>query len=263
MPSFTKLIQAISDPLTNRLRARSRAKRLHRAPFYEKYPYRHELPLATCDARGAIDVERRFFFNRVPKSANTTVTGRLAELKFKRVVSAHEARAAFVRPSELTAHEVAEFEGFFKFTIVRNPYARAFSAYTNKIVGGRKLDYMRRAGSPGPAPSFLEFCEYLQRGGLYENAHWAPQVSLMLIPVDRFDLIGRLETLNEAWSSIVERIEPGSARVSAERPGAKSAPSEGKPEAHYDERSADIIRKLYRRDFETFGYSMQVLYEPR
>ncbi len=244
--------------LIDRIGARSRAERIARAPFYVRFPYRHALPLAACDARGAVDVERRLFFNRVPKCANSTVAVRLVELRLRRIVPAREAKRSFARPSDLDANEVAELDDFFKFTVVRNPYARALSAYLNKIASGRKRKYLQRAGIEAIDPSFRDFCTYLDHGGLFENAHWAPQTSLMLLPVERFDRIGKVETLSEDLRAIFARIAPGRPATSAERSGPAATHAESKLAAHYDETSAAIVARLYRSDFETFGYSTRL-----
>jgi hypothetical protein len=248
------MLGKISEPIARRLAAVSQRRRIRRAPFYRVYPHRSALALTICDVRGAIDRERRFFFNRIPKSANSTVSIQLAELKLGRTATEREAKRAFARPSELTAAEVAAFERFFKFTVVRNPYSRALSAYLDKIVSGRKLAYLRRAPGAAPLPSFADFCTYLDRGGLHENAHWAPQTSLMLIPIDRFDFMGRVETLSEDLKRILERVAPRGAvagsDVASRRPRASASLA-----AHYDDRCAEIVRRLYRSDFEAFGYS--------
>ncbi len=255
MQPLKGFVAKLTRSLGRRLAARSQAKRIRHAPFYVRYPYREALPVAVCDARGAIDLERRFFFNRVPKCANSTVAVKLAELKLGRVMRAGAAKKAFARPSELSAEELAAFDGFFKFTFVRNPYSRALSAYLNKIVRGKKAGYLRAADSSEAAPSFLDFCRYLERGGLSENAHWAPQVSLMLLPIAEFDLIGRVESLNEDLRRVLERLAPGNALGSPDRHGPPPTNAETQLDLYYDAECAEIVERIYRRDFETFGYA--------
>jgi hypothetical protein len=245
------MLERIAGPLAGLLGSRS--ARLRRTPFYRAHPYEHALPIADCDARGAVDPERRVFFNRVPKAANTSVTRRLAALRLGDDVSHHDARRAFIRPSALSAAQVAELPGYFKFTVVRNPYARVLSAYLNKIVGGKKLGYMGRSRGDAAPPSFREFLDYLERSGLHANAHWTPQTGLMLLPLAQLDFVGRVERLHEDLPFVLARVAP-------ERPAPPpEAPRRTRAEAdfarHYDADCAAAVRRLYRGDFAAFGYS--------
>jgi hypothetical protein len=249
--SFSSTLARLARPL-------SREARLRRSPFYRAYPYRGLLPLADCDRRGAVDPALRVFFSRVPKAANSSVAVQLAELRLGRAPSQRDAKRSFLRPSELTAQQVAELPGYFKFTIVRNPYTRVLSAYLNKIVGGKKLAYLGRSRGEGAPPSFAEFLAYLDRGGLHANAHWTPQTALMLLPRERLDFVGRVERLSEDLHFVVTKLAPTSA-------AAASGPAPPRPTRagadlarHYDAHCADWVRRLYRDDFAAFGYSPEL-----
>jgi len=182
-----RLSEIVGGPFVSarkRIAGLMRERRIYKAPFYKKYPYRHNVSIVTSNRRGAIDLERRFFFNRLPKSANTSVVTILANISGIRTLRGQEAKRAFMRPSELNFRQVAEVDDFFKFTVVRNPYARVLSAYLDKIAYPQKVKIKGHLDDRDMVARFSEFCKYLADGGLYKNVHWVPQTSLMLLPID-------------------------------------------------------------------------------
>lgn len=230
---------------------------MSRAPFYKKYRYLHKLSILAADQRGAIALEGRYFFNRVPKSANSSVTAALAKVSGKKIDNAFDAKAAFMRPSEMNFRQMAEFDDFFKFTFVRNPYPRVLSSYLDKIATGRKTHLIRNRDSRDMQLSFSQFCKYLDSGGLYVNAHWAPQTSLMLLPIDKFDFIGKVESFGHDLSYVVDRVAPGTVFTSTDwRSWGPTTHANNKIDFYYDDQCREIVRRLYRSDFECFGYAM-------
>lgn len=248
------LFQAIEKPF---IRAKKRAAHRIRercvlnAPFYSKYPYRSEVSILDANPRGAISLDKGFFYNRVPKSANTTVCVALSKAIGLPAQTVTIAKSSFTRPSELSRRDLAQFEDFFKFTFVRNPYTRILSSYLSKITTGLKAHYLRGNDT---RPSFSEFCEYLDSEGLYMNAHWAPQTSLMLIPINRFDFIGKVETFDRGWSFVASNLALENRREPTDR--FNQLNSERTIEKHYDDKCREIVKRLYRSDFECFGYNM-------
>lgn len=201
-----------------------------------------------ADLRGMCGIDRGFFFNRIPKSANSTVSVFVAgnsgipSVPGDRV--GNWAKYAFPKPSELTAEQLEQLDACFKFTFVRNPYTRVLSAYLDKIKTGKKMSAL---------PDFYSFCQYLDRGGLHANAHWAPQSSLLLMPLPRFDFIGRMESLDRDISVVGDRLgfTPTDDNV---RAGPKATNADKLLTEHLDDRSLLILNRLYAGDFDAFGY---------
>jgi hypothetical protein len=216
-------------------------------PFYRRYPFTSPVSIRSADDRGCVDMDLGFFCNRVPKAANSTVMTNLARLKFGADVASRDAKQMFATPARLNAAEVARFEQLFKFTVVRNPYTRTLSAYLDKVE--------RRARREGRESSFRAFLLSLKEGALYRNAHWAPQSALMLIPVEKFDFIGKVESLEQDLEAIKRRIRPDLEQpVTSFRGNATGAG--GKLRAYYDDESIALVRDIYRRDFEAFHYDV-------
>lgn len=215
-------------------------------PFYRRYPFSSPVSIASADKRGCVDLDLGIFCNRVPKAANSTVVVNLAASKLGHEIDSKPAKRIFRRPSTLTHREMEYFTRLYRFTFVRNPYVRVLSAFLDKVE--------RKASAKGTTASFLEFLRYLDRGGLYRNAHWAPQVSLMLVPVPELDFVGRVESLERDLDTALASIrgapddKPPRAAL-GNRTGAVARLAQ-----YYDDECVAIVRRLYAQDFSTFAY---------
>lgn len=224
-------------------------------PFYRRYPYRGRLQLSIADARGMIDLERSLFYSRVPKAANSTVVAALTPGAGSSNRELIAIKQSYAKPSSLNAEEVACLDDCVKFTVVRDPYTRALSCYLDKIVSGPKLGYLAEHGGFAGKPTFEQFCEYLATGGLYSNAHWAPQTSLLLMPLSAFDYVGRVESLNKDVTEIFRllQLEPP---VTLERAGPRATHAEKALSQYMTKRAKHLIADLYKLDFAAFGYAV-------
>ncbi len=216
-------------------------------PFYRRYPFTSPVSIRSADDRGCVDMEMGFFCNRIPKAANSTIITNLARLKFGQDISSKQAKKLFDTPARLSAADVEQFDSLFRFTVVRNPYSRILSAYLDKIE--------RRARKNNRESSFRDFLQALKSSRfMHGNAHWAPQHSLMLIPIDSFDLIGKVESLDRDLAEVKRRLRPdiedNNTSFDANATGANS-----KLKNYYDSELIALVRNLYSRDFEAFGYS--------
>lgn len=222
----------------------------HLRPFYRRFPFSSPVSLRSADRRGCVDFELGIFYNRVPKAANSTVIVNLARERHGEDIPSRTAKRLFRRPAELARSEVQQIEDLFRFTFVRNPYTRLLSAYLDKVE--------RKALMRGRASSFGEFVDYLERGGLYRNLHWAPQHALLLLPTERFEFIGRVEQLEADLAMVLERAR-GDIRKDPVRSALdNSTGASTRVAEYYTPDIRDRVRRLYARDFETFGYNPQL-----
>ena len=195
-----------------------------------------------------------FFCNRVPKAANSSVVASLASLKLQRQVGSREAKRLFKRPSDLSHDDMLVFSKLFKFAIVRDPYARTLSAFLDKVKRKQEIGSWR-----GKEHDFYSFLLWLEQGKLLDNAHWAPQASILLLPVTKFDFIGQVESLDRDLSHILRRLN-GSVEGADINPVFSNATgAEEKLASFYCEKTVKLVEKLYHCDFELFGYSKDLL----
>jgi len=230
-------------------------------PFYRANKYDGNLPINRADARGAVFFRSKFFYNRIPKNANTTIVSVIRQLEHgdDDVAGMGGARAkdGLVRPSELRARDIEALEeSFFKFVFVRNPYTRVLSAYRDKISGGRRQarKFHRWATRKGLSadPCFANFCRYLAEAGLYEDPHWAPQKDCLLLCPSKFDFLGSVENLGTDLREMLWRAFEG--EVALDIPMTNSTNSSSKVGEYYTQREIDMVQDLYKADFEAFGY---------
>lgn len=219
-------------------------------PFYRRYPYRNGISINSADARGCVDLERGFFCNRIPKAANSTIVENLAIWSFGHEVPSKEAKKRFRTPSQLSRQKVEQLDAAFRFAVVRNPYTRTLSAYLDKIE--------RRAKRKNRESSFRGFLQGLAQQSLYDNAHWAPQSSLLLLPPDHFDFFGKVESLERDLAFIKDRISGENNHSSPPKHFKANATGASKKlSQYYDEGCIEIVRSLFRDDFELFSYSTE------
>lgn len=137
----------------------------------------------------------------------------------------------------------AQFQHYFKFTFVRNPWARVHSWYQNVL---RDSHHQRRLGLSAD----VDFDAFLQRcPDLYEThpQTWWLQDSRGALAMD---FIGRFENLKEDFAQVAERI----GLEDAELPWlVKGGGGESYTEAYSDEGRARVAQ-VYAEEIEQFGY---------
>jgi hypothetical protein len=158
---------------------------------------------------------------------------------------------------------------FFKFTFVRNPFTRTLSAYLDKI--GRNEKHKRSillalGRNPDDLEQFVSFPDFTQAIAtlnpyLMDN-HWRPQTDQVLLPLVRYDFIGRFEHFERDFSKVVKTItddsQPPVDNDISHQTGAGAALFK-----YYDEECAEVVRNVYARDFQHFGYSTELCSDNR
>jgi hypothetical protein len=230
-------------------------------PFYRRFPYSGPCSLFHLNVRGAFSPTDGFFYNRIPKAANSTVSKALAlHSNYTRMLPGRGDKGRMKRPSFMRPSEVSKIgtDAIFAFTVVRNPYSRTLSAYRDKILGRRRQTArfvpMMDETTDG-VPSFVEFCRFLDRGGVYLDAHWAPQTDLMLLPLSLYNAIGKVESLDADMASILKGIWGNEVTTPLIQAGPRTD-ARAHVQYAYDDECKAIVDKLYHADFRSFGYDM-------
>lgn len=233
------------------VRRRIRGFLLRRSPFFKAFPYLLPVYIGSANHRGVVSVSGRFFFNRVPKAANSSIVNALASgpANLNKTARIEQIKDDLTKPSQLSKAQVSDFRDFYKFTVVRNPFSRTLSAYLDLIVS---RGYYKKLC----LGSFEEFLKFIENGGLHKNIHWAPQTSFLLLPVDAFDLVGRFEALEPTLKEIADRTGiPIDMAQASHRPHATGARE--KLGEYYSDYAINTVRKLFANDFVKLGYSRE------
>ncbi|MEW6997527.1 sulfotransferase family protein [Colwelliaceae bacterium BS250] len=220
-------------------------------PFYKKYPFQSNVSIKSADDRGCIDFDLGIFCNRVPKAANSTIVSNLVQLKLGKEINTIKSKKIFRTPSQLTTNELNKFDSLFKFAIVRDPFSRTLSAYLDKID--------RVFNQNGEKISFKDFLKSLNSGKLYSNLHWAPQSSILLIPFEDFDFIGKFENLNDDLGHIINKIKNDTSNENSfSRKGPSSTNASDKIKKYYDAECVELMQQMFAKDFAILGYNNSI-----
>ncbi len=137
-----------------------------------------------------------------------------------------------------------QYRSYFKFTFVRNPWARAFSWYRNV------MDDERHQSKIG-VPSGCSFKEFLENHGdqfaLRPQTHWILDRS----GNNPLDFTGRFERLRDGFTHVSEKLGLSDAVLPTlmVRPGEQPSYV-----PYYDGELIDLIALRYREEIEMFDY---------
>jgi glycosyltransferase involved in cell wall biosynthesis len=172
---------------------------------------------------------------------------------------------AFLMPEALA--EALTSDSYFRFAVVRNPYKRVFSAWQSKLLlrepiqASHYLQYdFYHHPIQGPddiAKAFEGFLEHLatNEAPSYWDVHWTPQISLLRPDLINYSKLVKIENPRELSQALADRVgEHITDPFTSKRTNESLIPY--LPEL-ITERSSELIRSLYAKDFETFEYDKQ------
>jgi hypothetical protein len=174
----------------------------------------------------------------------------------------HDRHSPLKRPSEVAAFwEMIEDRNFFKFTFVRNPFARLMSCYLQKIVRptAQRRILLQLLDRPGDSTELISFEQFVraiaQQRPSEMDPHWRVQWDETLQETIRHDVIGRFENFDVDLSRIGARISPDfDAYLYRELRQATGS----KPYHLITPQIAALIRETFAQDFFGFRYPLEV-----
>jgi len=178
-------------------------------------------------------------FIHIPKVAGTSME-RALELSRMDNVGGHSTALA------IRIQYPKEFNEYYKFSFVRNPYDRISSAYfylKNIKAGGDHQNQLVHLSKD--INDYIE--NYLSKETII---HLWPQYKFITGPFGNIliDSIFRFENLEEDWEKVCGKLKVN-LNLPHFRPTKKKL-------FEYTPNSINIINKLYKKDFELFGYKM-------
>lgn len=220
-----------------------------------------------------ISNSRNFIFVHIPKCGGTSVSSFLEKsllpqdvtlntnkkFDWDRYRTAYRERFGLFKHS--TAKKIAKaikpeyFKTYYVFTFTRNPFARAYSAFTFT----KRADAVHRPESKRhnelKKMSFEDFLksEYVQEKTLLQTKEQATWVQDAPGEVHPF----KLEEIESAFTELSERFYGGKASPPQiqRRNVSSSNPNDWR---RMSEKEADLIRELYAVDFNTFNYPLEI-----
>ncbi len=166
---------------------------------------------------------------------------------------------AQISKAQFLAEMGNKYHRYFKFAFVRNPWDRLVSCYLSKLVqGGRGM----QLGSYGDVTlrrnmTFEEFAGAVCRiPDEMANTHFRSQYITVCDDGPNktvlADFVGRLETLDEDFRVVAERI---GLKANLSHTGRSRSRNSLSYRDFYDERLARMVSERYHEDANIFGYS--------
>lgn len=184
-----------------------------------------------------VNHEHKFIFLHIPKCGGISIRTAFRWPKMGRHMNAKRTEWEFPK----------EFDEYFTFSFVRNPWSRFLSAYTFLSAGGiGPRDKMHREQYIKPYSSFEEFVRNIFKIKISNQLHFRLQTTFVN---DKVDFIGRFENFQEDFDTICDRI--GIPRY--ELPHKNKTKHKHYTE-YYDDETREIVGKYYKKDIETFDY---------
>ena len=214
----------------------------NRRDFMQLRTSNEETSLKGFDELGCI-------FVHIPKSAGVTIN----KVLFGNLGGSHRSVRTYKR-----VFGPYTFSKYFKFTFVRNPYSRLLSAFRFLKSGGfDQDDRIWAEENLSDFESFEEFTEqWLSEESMMEYRHFQPQYMFVCDHTfePEVDFIGRFETIDEDFRKICDRLNIRRELKKHNRGPEKKAHWS----TYYSEKTLEKVHRIYRKDFELFGYSARV-----
>lgn len=187
--------------------------------------------------------EKRCIFVHIPKAAGLSISASLFGGRSTHF-SAYEYKLLFGTDF---------FDKSFKFTIVRNPWDRLYSAY--EFLKRKGISHRDQNWADRHLKEFYNFNDFVigwvNKKNIYKYVHFIPQFEFICDENGRIliDFIGRIETIKHDFASICKRLNIRAFCLhlnKVEKATYKQV---------YTRKTIDIVAKVYKRDIKLFGYT--------
>lgn len=149
-----------------------------------------------------------------------------------------------------------EFENYFKFTFVRNPFDRLVSAFYYFNKGGSNNDYDKAVFEKHFAPykdNFRGFClDWLSEDNIQKVVHLKPQIDFIHNEngENMVDFIGKVESFSQDFELVCKKLGfPHFQKVSKKRRSKHKDYS-----TYYTSEMLSRVASVYEEDLSVFNY---------
>ncbi|MCG8634610.1 MAG: sulfotransferase family protein [Desulfobacterales bacterium] len=144
-------------------------------------------------------------------------------------------------------YPVQQYQTFFKFGFIRNPWDRLVSCWQNKVVKKNHFEFSESQRSE--LLDFKKFVDYVS-GLDIENCDCHLRLQSKLIDLNNIDYIGRFETFEKDLSYILNRINIDPIAI----PHENKSKSRDDYQSYYTRALKDQVAQIYQKDIMLFSY---------
>jgi hypothetical protein len=222
-----------------------------------------------------ISLVNRYVYVEVPKAGCGTMKATLGGLEAARnnpgMVARYQdaphnrlAATPFIRPFQLPndlLEEVLTSPTYRRFTVVREPAARALSGFLEKVGQGLKqsepiVEAVRAQTGQDIAPADISLAQFLdviaQMPSRQQDPHWRRQADHIGLGIVDYDAIVHLEDLDASWDRIGELT--GTLDLAGEFFCRNSTGARARVADSYTPALLDTVASIYARDYADLGY---------
>jgi chondroitin 4-sulfotransferase 11 len=142
---------------------------------------------------------------------------------------------------------ISEYNDYFSWTFVRNPWDRLVSTYFNKIV-----NHFQSGMESFRGISFEEFVVELEKTDVIDSKCDRHIRSLHTLFPSNINFIGRFENLQEDFNMVCDKIGIPQQELPQKNKGKHKHYTE-----YYDDETREIVAEKYAKDIEYFGYKFE------
>lgn len=190
--------------------------------------------------------EYKCIFIHIPKCAGVS----LCKSLFGNLAGSHLSVARYQ-----LIYNKEEFDAYFKFTFVRNPWDRLVSAYFFLKRGGfEEKDKIWAKKNLSKYTDFDSFVHaWVNKKNIQKWNHFKPQYRWICEPgsnIPKVDFIGYFENIEKDYSFVKSKIGSNSKLKHYNR----SARNKKDYREYYTEATKEIVADVYKEDIRLFGY---------
>jgi len=189
-----------------------------------------------------IDHDKKFIFVHIPKTGGSSIEAIFHPSIITENDICKDIKGKHNTLSNIIKNESLDVLDYFKFSFVRNPWAKILSHYLFFIKGG--FDHRN---------SFVDFVDYYcgrDHQGWKRNDFLPQSDFLKFDGKINMDFIGRFENLKFDFYSILDKVGLKKMNLSH-----TNKTSHGHYESYYNSRIKKVVEKKYQEDIDEFKYT--------
>ena len=196
-------------------------------------------------------VQNKCIFIHIPKSAGVSICRTL----FNNLAGGHQ---------DIKLYQIVfskkEFDSYFKFTFVRNPWDRLFSAYNFLKKGG--MNDSDRVWASENLSEYVSFDDFVKKwltiANTNKHMHFAPQYKMLCLPssdnID-VDFLGFYENIQDDFIYIKNQLSLSADLELKYENKTESNDRQFDYRNFYTDEARDIVSQVYKKDIDLLGYN--------